>query len=176
MPGDVWPARQPESIRCAEMAYAFSISNPHSNQVPTVQRSAKPLKVKGFYALTRVGVCWRDEAVPKPLCRHIDRCRDIGVRHSGRCRAFSCWTAGSSVSYRGGPRRRRAPQSPHGLPAAPAGIEGLLIYLFQVLGEVFKQPTPQCCVSAQGFSLHAEVWLGGLACSQFQFRFESERR
>jgi hypothetical protein len=51
-----------------EMAYAFSISNPHSNQAPTVQRSAKSLKLKRFYALARVGVCWRDEAVPKPLC------------------------------------------------------------------------------------------------------------
>ena len=40
------------------------------------------------------------------------------------------------------PRRAaapEAPQSPHGLPAAPPGIEGLLIYLFQVVGEVFKQ-------------------------------------
>ena len=45
MPRDVWPARQPESIRCAEMAYAFSIGNPRSNQAPTVQRSAKSLKL-----------------------------------------------------------------------------------------------------------------------------------
>jgi hypothetical protein len=50
------------------MAYAFSISNPHSNQAPTVQKSAKSLKLKRFYALARVDVCWRGEAVPKPLC------------------------------------------------------------------------------------------------------------
>jgi hypothetical protein len=65
------------------MAYAFSIGNPRSKQAPTVQRSAKPLKLKRFYALTRVGVRWRDEAVLKPLCRHIGRCRDIGARHGG---------------------------------------------------------------------------------------------
>jgi len=46
MPRDVWPARQPESIRCAEMAYAFSIGNARSNQAPTVPRSAKSLKLK----------------------------------------------------------------------------------------------------------------------------------
>ncbi len=50
--------------------------------------------------------------MPKPLCRHIGRCRDIGVRRGGRCRAFSCWTGASSVSCRGGPRRRRAPVTP----------------------------------------------------------------
>jgi hypothetical protein len=33
------------------MAYAFSIGNPRSNPVPTVQRSAKSLKLKRFYAL-----------------------------------------------------------------------------------------------------------------------------
>jgi hypothetical protein len=62
------------------------------------------------------------------------------------------------------PRRAaapEAPQSPHGLPAAPAGIEGLLITCPGVGGGL---QTAQCCVSAQGFSLHAEVWLGGLAC------------
>jgi hypothetical protein len=95
-----------------EMASAFSIGNPRSNPAPTVQKSAKSLKLKKFYALLRVGVCWRDEAVPKSLCRHIGRCRDIGVRRGGRCRAFSCWTGASSVSCRGGPRRRRAPVTP----------------------------------------------------------------
>ena len=51
-----------------EMASAFSIGNPRSNPVPTVQKSAKSLKLKKFYALARVGIGWRDEAVPKPLC------------------------------------------------------------------------------------------------------------
>jgi hypothetical protein len=51
-----------------EMASAFSISNPRSNPAPTVQRSVKSLKLKRFYTLARVGVCWRDEEVPKPLC------------------------------------------------------------------------------------------------------------
>jgi hypothetical protein len=61
-----------------EMASAFSISNPRSNPAPTVQKSVKSLKLKRFYALARVGVCWREEAVPNPLCR------DIGVRRGGR--------------------------------------------------------------------------------------------
>jgi hypothetical protein len=65
------------------MAYAFSISNPCSNLAPPVQKSVKSLKLKRFYALARVGVCWREEAVPKPLCRNIDRCRDIGSGAAG---------------------------------------------------------------------------------------------
>jgi hypothetical protein len=72
-----------------EMAYVFSISNPRSNPAPTVQKSVKSLKLKKFYALVRVGIHWRDEAVPKPLCRHIGRCRDIGVRRGRRGRTFS---------------------------------------------------------------------------------------
>jgi hypothetical protein len=118
MLGDVWPLASRKVVG-VEMAYAFSIGNPRSNQAPTVQKSAKPLKLKRFYALARVGVRWRDEAVPKPLCRHIGRCRDIGVRRGGRCRAFSFLTAGSSISCRGGPRRRRAPNHPMGFPQRP---------------------------------------------------------
>ena len=46
----------------------FSIGNPRSNQAPTVQRSAKLLKLKKVLRLDQRGVFWRDEAVPKQLC------------------------------------------------------------------------------------------------------------
>jgi hypothetical protein len=98
-----------------EMAYTFSISNPRSNPASTVQKSAKPMKLKRFYALARVGVCWRDEAVPKPLCRHIGRCRDIGVRRGGRCQAFSL------LEPR--PSHAEAGRGPGGPPNHPMGFK-----------------------------------------------------
>jgi hypothetical protein len=37
---------------------------------------------------------------------------------------------------------------------------GQKVLSLQAVPSQEARPTPQCCVSAQGFSLHAEVWLG----------------
>ena len=65
------------------------------------------------------------EAAPKQLCRYIGRCRDIGIRRGGRCRAFSFRTGASSVSCRGEPRRRRSPNHPIGFPQRPQAMLAL---------------------------------------------------
>ncbi len=42
-------------MRCAEMAYASSVSNAHSSQIPTVKKSDKWLKLTEMCVLTGVG-------------------------------------------------------------------------------------------------------------------------
>jgi hypothetical protein len=58
MPREVWPSRQLESIRSAEMAYASSAGNPHSNWAPTVRNSVNQLILNEVYALAWVDFRW----------------------------------------------------------------------------------------------------------------------
>ena len=53
-------------MRCAEMAYASSVRNAHSSQVPTGKKSDKWLKLTKMCVLAAVGFHWRSGALPKP--------------------------------------------------------------------------------------------------------------
>ena len=121
MHGSVRLSCQPDAS-AAELAYGLGIGKPCSSPAPNAPTLANPLKRKQVLTWARAGFWWGREAVPKPPCRHIGTCRDIGVKDGERCRAFSFWTGASSVSCRGGPRRRSGRRSPHRLPASARRI------------------------------------------------------
>ena len=77
MPREVWPSRQLESIRSAEMAYT-STSNPHSNWAPTVRNSVNQLMLNEIYALAWVDFRWGKRCgaeVAVPTYRQMPRYR-----------------------------------------------------------------------------------------------------
>jgi hypothetical protein len=97
------------------MAYAFSISNPRSNQAPTVQKSAKSLKLNKVLRFGQSGcLLERGGGAEAALPRY---------RRQARREMPSFFILDWSF-VRFMPRRVAAPegsQSPHGLPATPAG-------------------------------------------------------
>ncbi len=98
--------------------------------------------------------------MPKPLCRHIGRCRDIGVRRGGRCRAFSFWTGASSVSCRGGPQRRRAPNPPMGFPQRPQAMLITALY-YPIHPGSAPEPTHPFDLHSRATSYGLEIWHRG---------------
>jgi hypothetical protein len=103
------------------MAYAFSIGNPRSNPAPTVQKSAKSLKLNKVLRFGQSGcLLERRGGAEAALSTYRQMPR---YRRQARREMPSFFILDWSL-VRFMPRRAAAPegpQSPHGLPATPAG-------------------------------------------------------